>query len=137
MQVSVLGRLNAQPTLELFVSSKPKSRAIFIARLLEQNQQQALLYRHLGLAPERQQEGKINKKRPSLSAGGAETRKWRYSAAKPADSLRFNQTKSQILNKYSCQESMLNSVEIYRLFKTAENKKPVQEVHLATSKTRK
>jgi hypothetical protein len=125
--------------LELFVSSKPKSRVIFIAPLLEPNQQQALLYRHLGLAPERQQEGKTRQSKTHAHRdGGAKTRKWRDSAAKPADSERFNQTKSQILNKYSCQESTLSSVEIYPFFTNAENKKnPAQEVHLATSKTGK
>ncbi len=41
------------------------------------------------------------------------------------------------LNKHSCQENTLSSVEIYQFFQTTETKKPAQEVHLATSKTGK
>ena len=67
--------------------------------------------------------------------GGAKTRKWRDSAAKPAETLGSNQTKSQILNIYSCQEGTLSSVKIYDFSQIAKIKNPAQEVHLATSKT--
>jgi hypothetical protein len=86
----------------------------------------------------RHKEGKTRQlKTRAYRDGGAKTRKWRYSEAKPADSQRFNQTKSQLLNKHPCQENILGSVEIYQLFKNIENKKSAQEVHFATSKTGK
>jgi hypothetical protein len=76
------------------------------------------------LAPERQKGKKTNNQKSRLTATVAPRREnGRYSAAKPAETLGFNQTESQLLNKYHCQENIISSVEIYELFKTAKTKK--------------